>query len=367
MKFTSKQQTARLCSDIRFGLPVLVQGKNGNALVYSIESIRPAVMDEIEVSKIEAAFTPYVALTRKRAQTLKARAYNDGAANIELPKKFSFQWLKAIADPVFDLDYPLKGPYHGIRKSQFNDISEAALKLCKNSQLLPACLILPLNYKTYLAYQKKGLLAQNAKKINYNDPTSSLDIVSSARVPIAPDINAKVYVFRNSESTVEHYAIQIGHPKKSNPVLTRLHSACFTGDILHSLKCDCGEQLQKTIALMKEERSGIILYLNQEGRGIGLANKMKAYNLQDQGYDTIEANEILGFDDDERDLSIGSKILKSLNIKEIRLLTNNPKKIASMKQAGIEIIEIIPILTQSTSENKSYLETKARKSGHILS
>jgi len=149
-------------------------------------------------------------------------------------------------------------------------------------------------------------------------------------------------------------------------VLARLHSACFTGDVLGSLKCDCGPQLHAALAQMGDEGQGVLLYLNQEGRGIGLANKMRAYSLQDQGFDTVEANHRLGFEDDERDFRIGADILKAMGFARVRLLTNNPRKIAMMQGAGLAVTERVPLKVGLTDQNAAYLATKAAKSGHLL-
>ena len=149
-------------------------------------------------------------------------------------------------------------------------------------------------------------------------------------------------------------------------MLSRLHSACFTGDLLGSLKCDCGPQLRGALAQMGTEGAGVLLYLNQEGRGIGLANKMRAYSLQDQGFDTVEANHRLGFDDDERDFRIGAEILKKMGFNSVRLLTNNPAKVARMEGAGVQVTERVPLIEGANPHNHAYLATKAAKSGHLL-
>jgi GTP cyclohydrolase II len=175
-----------------------------------------------------------------------------------------------------------------------------------------------------------------------------------------------VHVFRPDDGTEEHYAIEIGRPDRAAPVLARLHSACFTGDVLGSLKCDCGPQLRAALAQMGEAGSGVLLYLNQEGRGIGLANKMRAYSLQDQGFDTVEANHRLGFEDDERDFRIGAEILRAMGFGAVRLLTNNPRKIAMMQDCGLDVVERVPLKVGKTEENAAYLATKAQKSGHML-
>ena len=173
-------------------------------------------------------------------------------------------------------------------------------------------------------------------------------------------------MFRPEDGGEEHYAVEIGAPSRSEPVLARLHSACFTGDLLGSLKCDCGPQLRAALAQMGEAGAGVLLYLNQEGRGIGLANKMRAYALQDQGFDTVEANHRLGFEDDERDFRIGAAILKEMGFSAVRLLTNNPAKVAMMEAHGVRVAERVPLKVGETRHNAEYLATKARKSGHLL-
>jgi GTP cyclohydrolase II len=193
-----------------------------------------------------------------------------------------------------------------------------------------------------------------------------LDQIVSARVPLSVSEAGRVHVFRPHYGGEEHYAIEIGRPDRGVPVLTRLHSACFTGDLLGSLKCDCGAQLQGALRQMGDEGAGVLLYLNQEGRGIGLANKMRAYSLQDQGFDTVEANHRLGFEDDERDFRIGANILKTLGFSSARLLTNNPAKVAKIQENGIEVVERVPLLVGENPLNADYLKTKARKSGHLL-
>ena len=175
-----------------------------------------------------------------------------------------------------------------------------------------------------------------------------------------------LHVFRPEDGGEEHYAIEIGRHDRDKPVLARLHSACFTGDLMGSLKCDCGPQLRAALTQMGEQGSGVLLYLNQEGRGIGLANKMRAYSLQDQGFDTVEANHRLGFEDDERDFRIGADILKSLGFSSVRLLTNNPAKISMMEKTGVSVAERVPLQVGQTAHNKDYLATKAAKSGHLL-
>lgn len=178
--------------------------------------------------------------------------------------------------------------------------------------------------------------------------------------------NFKLVAFKEKSTQREHLALIKGEWQKGEPVLTRVHSSCFTGDILGSLRCDCGEQLHKAMQMVEHEGKGIILYMNQEGRGIGLVNKLKAYKLQEEGMDTVQANIHLGFGTDERDYGVGAQILRHLDVTRLRLMSNNPKKRAGLKGYGLEIVDIVPIEVKSNPHNEKYLQTKRDKMGHEI-
>jgi len=178
--------------------------------------------------------------------------------------------------------------------------------------------------------------------------------------------NFELIAFKQLNSGDMHMALKKGDWDKDEPVLLRVHSSCFTGDILHSLRCDCGEQLATAMQMVENEGKGLILYMNQEGRGIGLLNKLKAYKLQEEGRDTVEANLELGFKMDERDYGIGAQILRHLNIGKIRLMTNNPRKRAGLAGYGLEIVENVPIEIHPNPHNEFYLKTKRDKLGHEI-
>jgi 3,4-dihydroxy 2-butanone 4-phosphate synthase/GTP cyclohydrolase II len=186
-------------------------------------------------------------------------------------------------------------------------------------------------------------------------------------VPMPTDFGSfNLAAFSNQVDTHTHLAIVKGDIAAAENVLVRVHSECFTGDVLHSQRCDCGEQLDAALEIIEKEGVGVVLYLRQEGRGIGLVNKLKAYNLQDQGYDTVEANQMLGFSPDLRNYGIGAQILSKLGVKNIRLLTNNPKKIVGLEGYGLKVVERVPLQIKSKEHNRRYLDTKKTKMGHLL-
>lgn len=354
------ERLTRARADLRMGVPVVLCGAEGAALVAAVETLDPA-----RLADLSAMGQPVLAITARRAETLKARAYDGDLARVVPPVGAGLDWLRSVADPADDLRTPMKGPLQSVREGSAG-LARAALGLAKTAHLLPAALLVPVQDALALAGANGLTLLVVEEIAPALAALPPLDEVVSARVPLVASSAGRVHVFRPDDGGEEHYAIEIGRPDRSKPVLARLHSACFTGDVLGSLKCDCGPQLRAALAQMGAEGAGVLLYLNQEGRGIGLANKMRAYSLQDQGFDTVEANHRLGFEDDERDFRIGAEILRKLGFSSVRLLTNNPKKLAMMEGCGLHVTERVPLQVGETAENRAYLATKAAKSGHLL-
>ncbi len=360
---SSIEQTARLINELKVGRPVIIQDNELASLTFAVETLNVELIAKIAANKNEKK---HLAITARRAETLSAIPYDGDIARIILPSRFSFEWLSATANPTLDLEHPLKGPFETMREGRI-DISRASLELCKKAQLLPASIVLPLTKATFSLLKNQQFLWQKSSEIlDFIKNETPLFKVSSAQVPLKSLGVSRLHVFRDDTGMSEHYAIESGSPTHSDPVLVRLHSACFTGDLIGSLKCDCGSQLQASIEKISDFGSGILIYLNQEGRGIGLANKMRAYELQNQGFDTVEANHRLGFEDEERDLRIGAQIVKQLGYSKVRLLTNNPQKIKCVSEMGITVTERIDLITKPTTENLNYLKTKAAKSGHLF-
>jgi GTP cyclohydrolase II len=352
---------ARARGDLRMGVPVVVSDGTASVLVLAAETLSQERLAGLR----EIAGTVVVAITARRAETLRARAYDGDLARVILPEDAGLEWVRALADPADDLMAPMKGPLVSERGGDAG-LHRLALKLVKSARLLPAAVVAQIkDGRGFAAAHGLTRIDQAAGEPHLAN-SAPLHPVVSARLPMAVAQAGRLHVFRPDDGGEEHYAVEIGRPERGKPVLARLHSACFTGDLLGSLKCDCGAQLRAALAQMGAAGAGVLLYLNQEGRGIGLANKMRAYSLQDQGFDTVEANHRLGFEDDERDFRLGADILKSLGFSAVRLLTNNPAKIAMMQKAGVSVTERVPLKVGETAQNRAYLATKAAKSGHLL-
>ncbi len=338
---------------LRRGWPVAIDGRIS---VLAVESA-----DDGRLAGFDPDGNAGVLISATRAATLKL-SNQLAAAAPEAPVMIArTSWLDlpaamALADPATDLAHPLQGPYRAIPCDETTACT-AALDLARQAGLLPAFFV------------ADGVVAE-AQAVTSADIAGwqvpeRLKIAARARLPVAACESAEIVAFRTPEQAEEHVALVIGAPN-GQPPLVRLHSECLTGDVFASLKCDCGPQLEAALRLIAENGWGILLYLRQEGRGIGLINKLRAYQLQDQGFDTVDANLRLGFAVDARDFGVAARMLTLLGQDSIRLLTNNPQKVARLEASGITVAERVPHHLPPNPHNARYLDTKRDRTGHKL-
>ncbi len=355
----------RAANDLRAGLPAIVDDGAAGALVFAAEL---ATAEKLATLARWTGAAPDLALTHNRAATLKIRLYTPEIVLVPIAGHITPEIVRSLADPELDLAQPLRGPFDA-RRDAVAPANLAAVRLAKIARLLPAVVTAPLpkasSSKEFAAVRERLSAVDAATDMAYDTEAAiRLERVTSARVPLAGAEDARIHAFRRADGGSEHLAIVIGQP--APPVLTRLHSECFTGDLLGSLKCDCGQQLRGAIAEIAAEGAGILLYLAQEGRGIGLINKLRAYALQDQGFDTMEANVRLGFEADERLFLPAAEMLRQLGFTSVRLMTNNPDKVAALEAFGITVTARVPHAFPTNEHNAFYLSTKADKGGHLL-
>lgn len=358
---TDQEILMRARADLRLGIPIVITNQENDAVVAPLDVLNQTRLDQLKSINDNS----FILITARRAQTLKCPVYEGNFARIEVGQSAKVSSLKAIADPSLDLKNPLKGPFDILREKPLKLESEV-LWLLKSAQLLPAAIISKINNGENFAAKNNLTYLQTEQLMNLAMSSESISDAITAEVPTARAESTQFHIFRPALSGEEHYAMEIGKINRDHPILVRIHSACFTGDVLGSLKCDCGPQLHAATKMINDQGGGLLIYLNQEGRGIGLANKIRAYSLQDQGFDTVEANHRLGFEDDERDFQLGATILKEMRISNIKLITNNPSKINTMNKFDINVTERIPLKVGQNKNNLKYIETKAKKSGHLM-
>ncbi|WP_017669515.1 GTP cyclohydrolase II [Blastomonas sp. AAP53] len=343
---------ARALDALARGWDIIVEAPSERLLLRPIET-GSAPQGESQRLLISAAR----AITLKLANQKEA-ARPDAPVCIAVPGTLDAARAIAIADPSLDLAWPMKGPFAALPLPA-PEAAEAAMQLARLAGLLPAYYLL-----------SDADIDADAPRITpgdvaaYADP-SALRIAARARLPVSASESAEIVAFRSDADFHEHVALIVGTPDASIPVV-RLHSECLTGDVFGSLKCDCGPQLHGALHAMAHAQWGILLYLRQEGRGIGLINKLRAYQLQDQGHDTVDANNRLGFPTDARDFAVAAQMLKALHVSSIRLMTNNPEKQAVLASLGVEIAERLPLQIEANPHNARYLVTKRDRTGHQL-
>ncbi len=359
----------RAVSEFRRGRIVALRAAGGEA---ALALATEAVTDDALETIARLAGEPLsLAITARRAEVLGLPDSSAKAVILHPRDSITAETIRDLADPLVGVNSPDSAQF-GISEATPYSGESAAVGLAKIARLLPAAVCAKITDPEAedldaWALRHDLLLVDCGDIFQYEHTAArTLRAVSEARVPLAGAEETRIIAFRPHDGGLEHLAILIGEPDPGDPVLTRLHSECFTGDLLGSLRCDCGEQLRAAIAEIGKTGSGVLLYLAQEGRGIGLVNKLRAYELQDQGFDTIDANEQLGFDADERVYLPAAQMLRQLGIVRVRLLTNNPDKVEALSHCGVDVVERVPHSFPSNQHNELYLRTKQVRSGHLF-
>lgn len=353
----------RAAADLRRGTPVLLTGAPSLVLLpaetagarglaeFGALAGGPAVL-------LLAPARAAAVLRRPVAPSLEAIA-------LRLPDGlFDPVFLRSLADPTAEQLLAVEP----VRAPDCPDEAPAALRLAKLARLLPAVLAAPARADASAVAATLHLLAVPAADVRAYPAAMAgrLTRVAEAAVPLDGAPDARIVAFRAPDAGIEHLAILVGRPEQADAPLVRLHSECFTGDLLGSLRCDCGAQLRGAIRRMAEEGAGVLLYLAQEGRGIGLVNKLRAYALQDRGLDTVDANRALGWGADERNFLVAANMLEALGVRRLRLLTNNPDKMAALIACGVDVLSRERHVIAPNGINDHYLATKAARFGHLL-
>ena len=354
--FGTREQVGvgRGLAEFRAGRPVVVTGAGETLLCLPVEGLTKDRLSAFRT--LCAPISPRVVLTSLRARSLGIDA--DEPVALELLADTEANMILAlVADATSD---------HEFIPEPAGPAAVAAIDLVKLAQVLPAVLVAETTATIATAFNPSIITVEASAVARFREKaTLSLTIAGEAHVPLSSGVRTRFVVFRDAFGD-DPVAVIVGTPDMSKPVPVRIHSACLTGDVFGSRRCDCGEQLKLALARLQEAGGGVILYLAQEGRGVGLANKMRTYKLQDGGLDTVDANTTLGFDDDERDYGVAVRMLQMLGCNRVVLLTNNPAKLDGLAKAGIEITGRMPIETPINSDNRRYLTAKASRAGHQL-
>ena len=356
----------RAVAELRRGRPVLLLGRGDLVLLPAETALDEGLRD----LKSVACGAPVLLLGAGRAAVVQGVI----APPDETPVTFSLPdgllticGLREAADPTATVD-SIPREAHRLARAPLPDEAKSALLLLKLARLLPAAVLAPVEIVPFGPTESLEMLRVSASDVRSHATraASMLSRVAEAAVPLEDAADARVIAFRAPDGGVEHFAIVVGKPETSEAPLVRVHSECFTGDVLGSLRCDCGPQLRGALARMAQEGAGVLLYLAQEGRGIGLVNKLRAYALQDGGLDTLDANRALGWAADERNFLAAAIMLDQLGVRRIRLLTNNPDKVAALADLGVDVANRESHALPPNGVNDSYLATKAQRFGHFL-
>ena len=359
----------RAISELRRGGKLVISDINSgtSVLLLASELMEKDTVDEL--SKI-CFSRPSIILSQNRSKAIGI-VDADGPCSILIKNNWEINDILSLCMPLTNHRIP---KIDGVVPESDDGVVSSCILILRQSRLLPAGLMTIISNVAIEQINKwafdKNLIHVDTSDIKSYEKQSASSLFMSvkAKVPIQHSENCDIIIFRPKDGGNEHFCLVFGKSRtlKNDQALVRIHSQCITGDVLDSLKCDCGQQLKESIKLMAKANEGILIYLAQEGRDIGLLNKLRAYSLQEDGMDTVEANEDLGFNDDERLYYPAKEILTQLKIKKIKLITNNPKKVEHLRSLGIKVTERVPISINPNKHNKKYLETKSKKSGHIL-
>ncbi|MBP02469.1 MAG: GTP cyclohydrolase II [Rhodospirillaceae bacterium] len=360
------EELHRAISDIRRGSPIVISDAQTSILVCAAEIADSAFS---RLTKYPNIGKISLAMTGRRASILGLGPSDSAVAVITQQQPINIDIVtELINSSKIHKESNLTKMLTAISKPS-SSLEHAAVYLTKKARLLPAVIFSEITSKNGQHWAQHNRRTHiTAESVFEYDTTAAntLEAISEAPIPLENSEHTRIIAFRSKTGGSEHIAIVVGNLNAGEPTLTRIHSECFTGDLLGSLKCDCGDQLRGAIKLIAEHKNGVLLYLDQEGRGIGLINKLRAYKLQEDGFDTIDANEQLGFENDERIYIPAAEILKKLGVKKIKLLTNNPSKVSALARHGITITERVPHVFPANKHNFSYLQTKADRAGHII-
>jgi GTP cyclohydrolase II len=341
----------RAVAEFRTGRPVLIEDGPSCALAIGIEDL-----DDERAERLEAVAGGQARIVLPPAR-LRRLGVDRGTAGVIALPTIEMARIEALA---LKIDARIDAP---VRCTAALD--EDALELARLALMLPAVLVVPV-CRTIEVDPSILRVSGEAIRGYRKAEAHALKVVSRAPVPLDGASDTEFVVFRGGEGLRDQVAIVVGKPDLANPVPVRLHSACLTGDLFGSLKCDCGDQLRGTVRWMAQNGGGILLYLDQEGRGNGIANKMRAYKLQSQGYDTYDADEVLGFELDQRRFDFAAEMLRQLEVRHVRLITNNPDKITALRKAGLDVVSDQRVLGRATAENVRYLASKRDRAGHYI-
>ena len=345
-------------AEFRSCRPVIFSSEDKKFLLaLPVDGLDPARLNAFE--HLCAPVRPRLVVTARRARALGIETAGPIALKLaEGIDADAIYSLVADADADIDESAEFDGPA--------SEPAAAAIELAKIAQRLPALLVAEIDSPASALIEPPLIVVTADAVLRFRrDDVHSLEIASEAKVPLQGGLSTRFVVFRDAVGGGS-VAVIVGNPDLSKPVPVRLHSACLTGDVFGSSRCDCGDQLRLATKRLNEEGGGVILYLEQEGRGLGLANKMRAYALQDAGLDTVDANTTLGFDDDERQYGIAARMLQRLGCTSIYLMTNNPAKLDGLKGLGIEIVGRKPLHAPINAHNRRYMTAKAMRAGHKL-